>query len=272
MEQKNLNISNRLKVAISNASQGNFHHIWLIRPKKQNHSFQMSTFYEILSAEERDRMKGFKFPVDQYIFLVSHVTLRLLLGEYVQLLPESLLFQYGTRGKPYLHLPNQEIHFNLSHTKEHICVLVSSHVCGVDVEKNNPSFPIEEVAGKIFSPAECKELFSRSGEGRILYFFQLWTLKEAYLKATGEGISNRLTSVSFDIPKVGEIDLEDLSIKEPEEEWVFRSYFHLEDAVVSCALKTSAPVNIHNIEWLPCGTLDICNSVMYRPNYSNYHK
>lgn len=87
-----------------------------------------------------------------------------------------------------LHLPDHpELGFNLSHSGDWI-VLATAPGCevGVDIENVDPTFPALEIADEFFLPSERKWI--GAGKDPTLRFFQLWTAKEALMKATGEGM------------------------------------------------------------------------------------
>lgn len=99
----------------------------------------------------------------------------------------------GEYGKPFL-TGYPEIHFSLSHCQGLCVCLLSDCVCGVDTEKVRSTR--ENVAKKVFAEKEYEQLMSKTGRDRDIYFTSLWTLKEAYSKADGRGISV-MKDVSF---------------------------------------------------------------------------
>lgn len=97
-------------------------------------------------------------------------------------------------GKPaFRELP--EVRFNLSHCKGLAAVLLSPYECGVDVEGIRSVR--EGVVRRVFSEAEQERM--RRAEDPALLFTRLWTLKEAYVKAIGIGISYPMREVSFSL-------------------------------------------------------------------------
>ncbi len=118
------------------------------------------------------------------------------LGLPTPVLPPELA--YGEYGKP--HLPAfPTLHFNLSHCRGLALCLFSAHSCGVDAEPIQPLRP--RVAERVCSLEEQAALQSAADPNRL--FMQLWTLKEAYVKAIGIGISYPMREVSFTITEQG---------------------------------------------------------------------
>ena len=102
--------------------------------------------------------------------------------------------RFGKHGKPSL-TEHPELHFNISHADGIAAVIVSEHECGIDCEpirKYNP-----RMMKRIFSDSE-REAVETALDGQCnLMFFSFWTLKEAYVKAIGRGLSFPLREAAF---------------------------------------------------------------------------
>ena len=153
------------------------------------------------SDEERDRADRFRFPADRERFLARRGFLRSVLAGYAGRRPEALQFARGPNGKP--RLPDADIRFNLSRTEDGILLGVTrGPEIGVDVERVRPGYTGEEISGKFFAPAEMASLADLPEGIRSEAFFRVWTAKEAYLKARGEGLGYPLNA--FAVPFAGE--------------------------------------------------------------------
>ena len=100
----------------------------------------------------------------------------------------------GERGKPSL-AGRPDIHYNLSHANGVCACLADVSECGIDCECVREYRP--RVAQKVFSAEEQAALAAADESARDMYFFRLWTLKEAYVKALGVGIGFPMDTVSF---------------------------------------------------------------------------
>ena len=154
---------------------------------------------QLLSLEERDRATRFRFEQDRMRYVVSHTILRTILASYLQRPPNELQFQTTSAGKPFL-LPagqTQGLKFNMSHTRDLVMYVIAwNGSVGIDIEYiHRPRVNIETLANHYFSPEETKAILSLPAEERPKPFFRIWTRKEAYLKATGEGIAGLHESV-----------------------------------------------------------------------------
>jgi len=152
---------------------------------------------EVLSDEEHDRARKFHFEVHRARFVAGRGLLRFLLGHYLQAHPARLIFSYGANGKPALQGQEHELlHFNLAHS-ESLALLGITRLgpLGVDVERVRDLPDFEKLVSCFFSVREAAAFARLPPNQRAPAFFNLWTRKEAWLKATGEGIAHRLDKV-----------------------------------------------------------------------------
>lgn len=100
-------------------------------------------------------------------------------------------------GKPYIK-DIENFYFNISHSGNYVVIGVSEKEIGIDIErKDRVDYRIAE---RFFSKKEVRDIFSCSSEqDRIDKFYQIWTLKESYVKALGKGLYIPLSSFEFDI-------------------------------------------------------------------------
>ncbi|GJG89249.1 4'-phosphopantetheinyl transferase [Gemmatimonadetes bacterium T265] len=152
---------------------------------------------DVLSAAERARAGRFHAAAHRDRFVVAHGVLRRVLGAYAGREPQALEFTTGLAGKPALADARAgdggTIEFNLSHSADLAVVAVArGRAVGVDVEREDAAIEHESLSEHFFSPGECAELRAVGEAGRVAGFFAAWSRKEAYLKATGEGITNGL--------------------------------------------------------------------------------
>jgi 4'-phosphopantetheinyl transferase len=146
-------------------------------------------FRSLLSADETARAARFKFEHLQHSFTLARGALRILLGRYLNTPPRDLEFRYGAKGKPAL-AQSAGLQFNASHSG-HLALFAFTMGCelGVDIEAVRSMPDMEDVARRFFCAEETAELMALSTGQRDQGFFLCWTRKEAYIKATGEGLS-----------------------------------------------------------------------------------
>jgi 4'-phosphopantetheinyl transferase len=167
-----------------------------------------------LSADEIARAERFRLPKLHDQFIVARGTLRTLLGRYLGIDPAETAFVYGPIGKPALadRTHKTPIHFNLSHSGDVALYAFSAgREVGVDVECHRSLAKVEGIANRFFSPRECAMLWALPDDQRLEAFFRFWTVKEAYLKARGKGLSVPLSQVEVSFPPDGSPVIRDSS-------------------------------------------------------------
>ncbi len=152
----------------------------------------------ILAPEERLRADKFKLEIHRNRFISARGILRQILSLYVDIAPDKIEFIYSDRGKPSLVNNLLNIQFNVSHS-ENIAVyaVTKNRIIGIDIEYLNEKHDCLNIAQRFFSVREFEAINQLTGKARSRLFFQLWTAKEAYLKATGEGLSGSLDKVEI---------------------------------------------------------------------------
>lgn len=155
---------------------------------------------DTLSAGERKRAARFASARHRLMFIAAHAMLRTALSGYQNVRPEAWTFGEAANGKPVLAERHHgiDLTFNLAHTDDLVaCAVARGADVGVDVEAVKSRVHALDVAMRFFSPAEVDELRT-CGEGdRDARFIEIWTLKESYIKARGEGLSRQLAGFGF---------------------------------------------------------------------------
>jgi 4'-phosphopantetheinyl transferase len=151
---------------------------------------------KLLADEEKARAERFLVPRVRERFTVARAILRRLLSGYVGSAPETLCFGYADHGKPYL-AHHSGLRFNLSHAGDAALIAIAlQREIGIDIEAATREVDVLGVARKVFSPDEYARLTALAPQERPAAFFRLWTRKEAYIKARGEGFGYPTRSFS----------------------------------------------------------------------------
>lgn len=152
----------------------------------------------LLEAGERKRANQFVFERDRRLYLTAHALKRALLTAAVEgaVPPEAWTFKVDARGKPRIS-QGGGLEFNLSHCPGLVACAVSQAIpLGIDVERLDPNVSLD-LARTCFASAEQAWLHNLSETVKPAGFYALWTLKEAYIKATGLGLSQPLEAFAF---------------------------------------------------------------------------
>jgi 4'-phosphopantetheinyl transferase len=154
----------------------------------------------VLAEDDRARAGRFKFERDARRFVVARSALRALLGRYLGLAPRDVRFTYGTHAKPALDAPHARLGFNLSHSGEVAVVAAGwDRAVGVDVELLRALPDLAAVAARSFAPRELAVLNALPETERVAAFFRCWTRKEAFIKATGQGLAQGLDTFTVSL-------------------------------------------------------------------------
>lgn len=157
---------------------------------------------KVLSADEKTRAERFYFEQHKNRFIVGRATLRTILGRYLKLAPQQIQFEYSSRGKPSLakNCGGHELKFNLSHSQDlALYGFACDRAIGVDVEYIRSVTDVQQIARRFFSPTESALIMRLPDTEKIAAFFRGWTAKEAYLKATGDGLSGSLDKIEVSL-------------------------------------------------------------------------
>jgi 4'-phosphopantetheinyl transferase len=179
--------------------EGSEIHVW----RWMNHPGQEpdAIFSAVLSAEELSRAARFIRPQDGERFAQAHGMLRSILGSYLGRRSEDIAYQNNAYGKPSLAGPAvaEFVRFNMAHSMDMVLVAVSpSHEVGVDVEFRHPMADLQSFIQRNFSSAERRFFATLPAQRVESEFFVHWTLKEAYIKGIGLGLTCPLQSFSVE--------------------------------------------------------------------------
>lgn len=154
----------------------------------------------VLSREEIFRAGRFARMVDRERFIAAHGALRMVLGLYVSADPQSLEFRTGSMGKPALVQTFTDLRFNLSHSGDIALIAVTrGREVGVDVERVQRDIEFDPIVEHYFDPTEAWDLRTAPAHERVEKFFDLWTRKEACVKAEGTGLGLKTHTGRFGV-------------------------------------------------------------------------
>ncbi|MGP7818262.1 4'-phosphopantetheinyl transferase family protein [Niallia sp. 01092] len=187
-----------------------------------------------ISKERLFRIKEYRKQEDKIRSVFAELLVRYAVNQFRGCSNQEIKFCTGINGKPQLVLPNN-IYFNLSHSGCWVVCVVDNDPVGIDIEKIQE---IEmDVAQQIFTQKESQFLkLSKNSLERKKRFFKIWTMKECFLKAIGEGLSRDLSSFSVEFnqncsPKISfTSEGEDLNCI-----WKFKQYEIDNDYILSVA-------------------------------------
>ena len=151
----------------------------------------LAKYRSLLTSEERLRHDRFRSERDQRRYLVTRALVRWVLSQHAGVAPEEFVFSTNAWGKPEIRKPSGlALRFNASNTRGMVaCVVALAHDVGVDVEDTTRPGETGHLAERFFSKPELEALRALPAELQRERFFDYWTLKEAYVKGRGLGLS-----------------------------------------------------------------------------------
>lgn len=164
---------------------------------KQSEILDDDTFGHLLtyvSEEKRERINKYRIKSAAQQCLISDVLIRSVIHQKLRIDNTDIHFGKNKYGKPYL-MGNEDFHFNVSHSNEWVVCAISDAPVGIDVEKIKPTdYNISE---RFFSEEEHNYIICKEGQQKLDSFYDLWTLKESYIKAIGKGLHMSLKDFSI---------------------------------------------------------------------------
>ena len=169
-------------------------YVWTLPTTASNEI--LSNFEQLLTADELDHATQIRSLRQRQSFIVTRGTLRSLLGCFLAIEPQELQFDYGPKGKPVLSTA-AEVSFNVSHSSE-MAAIALTRGCdvGIDLEEIRTLPELEQIVRQFFRSEEAAKIMVLPCGERERAFFACWTRKEAYVKATGSGLSKSPDSFS----------------------------------------------------------------------------
>ena len=205
-------------------------HVWFTRPDRVATPALTQQYRALLSPDERERHERFYFDKDRHHYLVAHALVRTTLSRYADVEPAAWVFHSGPHGRPEVagHDTTAALRFNLTHTNGMVAVAVAR---GADVGVDAEGFRVRDtgvdIARRFFAPAETAHLERQPPADRLRVFLEVWTLKEAYIKAIGKGLTAGLDTFAMQLDEPPTVVFADDRHGDPAA-WHFRR-LHLAD-------------------------------------------
>ncbi|MFJ5671441.1 4'-phosphopantetheinyl transferase family protein [Bacillus safensis] len=205
---------------------------------------QIDRLKPFVSSEKRAAAERFRFLIDARRTLLGEVLVRQTIHDMYDLPIDQIVFETEGNGKPFVcHLPS--FHFNLSHSGDWVVCAVDDAPVGIDIEEIKP---IDlAIAKRFFSADEYQDLLSKPAERQEAYFFHLWSMKEAFIKLTGKGLSYGLSSFTARLSEDGQAAL---TLPDHETPCFVQTYSI--DPAYQMAVCTRKPAAAESVERLTC--------------------
>jgi 4'-phosphopantetheinyl transferase len=154
--------------------------------------------WQSLSEQEKTQAKRF---INNYLrdrYVMSHGLLRYLLSFYAERAPQDIQYSVNQFGKPFLENNKNQIQFNMSHSKDYAAYIIAlGDPIGIDIEWKDKDINLQEISEFVLSPTEIINFNQLSAEEKFHAFYDVWTKKEAIIKAIGQGLSYPIKTIEI---------------------------------------------------------------------------
>lgn len=218
-------------------------HLWFLDIDQLTES-AIEAQRSVLSASELIRVQLLKRR--QLQFIAIRALVRKCLSLYSGIDPHQLILDTRPQGKPFLVNSTLPITFNLSHCNNiAVLAIALQDEIGVDIESTTRNRGQRNIATRYFHPQEIAQLAALDDSQHNTYFYRLWTLKEAFFKAIGTGISAGLDKAAFHFD--GDVITATLAcdLQTSRDSWQFYQTFIHSDFCVALARQSQQSGNIH---------------------------
>jgi 4'-phosphopantetheinyl transferase len=159
-------------------------------------SNEVQRYLTFLSPQEIEKSQRIINEEKAIDYVTCRGKLREELSHYLKIDPDKINFSHNKYGKPYI--ADSSLYFNCSHSRDALAICISRNIdLGIDIESINLTRNVGRLIAKVFSPEETlfyNEL--KTSDEKSLYFYKVWTIKEAITKEQGTGIIASLNSIS----------------------------------------------------------------------------
>lgn len=149
-----------------------------------------------ISKEKKSKLQKLKHREDKLRSLIGEILARYIIAENISVKNGDMIFETNIYGKPFLR-DYSDFHFNISHSGDYVLCAIDSKPIGIDIEKVVP-IEYETIASNFFTVKEINYIKREDFKNQINKFYEIWTIKESYVKAYGQGLNMCFKDFSVD--------------------------------------------------------------------------
>lgn len=153
----------------------------------------------LIGPKKKRELEKFIHKKDKIRGLIGEILIRVVINRLLFIKNDVISFKSDIYGKPYL-VNCPDFHFNISHSGDYVVCAIDNNEIGIDIEEIK-KINYEEIARNFFTSKECDYIFNCNKEDCISRFYNIWTLKESYIKCIGKGLYKNLRSFSINFLK-----------------------------------------------------------------------
>lgn len=157
----------------------------------------------LIDLEKKHKIEKFINKKDKLRALIGEILIRTIICERLNIKNKHIKFDKNKYGKPYLK-EYQKLSFNISHSGDFVVFAIDNKSVGIDIEKIE-YIEYEKIAKSFFTASEFDYITQNDSIIDLCKFYEIWTLKESYIKCCGQGLSMPLKSFSIERDKYDNI-------------------------------------------------------------------
>lgn len=148
-----------------------------------------------ITPEKKCKIQRFVNKEDKIRTLIGEILIRTIIAKELNFIDRNVIFDKNEHGKPYLK-DYLDFNFNISHSGELVVCAIDDKTIGIDIEQVK-YIEYKEIAECFFSTSEFNYIMQNYAYIQLSKFYEIWTLKESYIKCCGQGLSIPLKSFSI---------------------------------------------------------------------------
>lgn len=196
-----------------------------------------------ISEDKKSKIDRFVYKRDKIRALIGEILIRTIINEDLGVRNKYIKFEKNQYGKPYLK-KYPKFNFNISHSGDFVLCATDNKPIGIDIEKIK-YIKYEDIAKRFFTISEFDYIVKDDPDMQLSKFYEIWTLKESYIKCSGQGLTIPLESFSIDIDKFQNIKV---IIDNKHNEYIFKRFDMESNYKISvCSLNKEISSNIIKI-------------------------
>lgn len=141
----------------------------------------------LIDSEKKYKVEKFVNKKDKIRTVIGEILIRTIIVENLKISNKYIRFNKNQYGKPYLK-EYTNFNFNISHSGDYVVCAIDDKPIGIDVEEVK-HIDYEEIAKNFFTTNEFEYIVNRDLKFKLNRFYEIWTLKESYIKCCGKGLS-----------------------------------------------------------------------------------
>ncbi|WP_346940659.1 4'-phosphopantetheinyl transferase superfamily protein [Clostridium sp.] len=157
----------------------------------------LNKLYSLTDSKKISKVKKFINKKDKIRTLIGEILIRIIITENLGIRNDNISFEKNPYGKPYIKEYTQ-FNFNISHSGDFVVCAIDNNPIGVDIEEVK-YIEYEDIAKNFFTKNEFDYITRNDSYSSVSRFYEIWTLKESFIKCCGQGLSMPLKSFSIDI-------------------------------------------------------------------------